>query len=141
MRTVPIPESELPVLLPKDVAFTGKGGSPLLQSADFIDTRCPACGGKGRRETDTMDTFVDSSWYFLRYCSPHSDKFPFDSKHISYWMNVDQYIGGIEHAVLHLLYSRFFTKVVQTLVLFRTMSHSGTLPGYGVRMQRCQVQR
>ncbi|MCC6544998.1 MAG: leucine--tRNA ligase [Nitrospirae bacterium] len=117
--TVPIPENELPVLLPKDVAFTGKGGSPLLQSREFIETRCPACDGDGRRETDTMDTFVDSSWYFLRYCSPHSDKFPFNSNHISYWMNVDQYIGGIEHAVLHLLYSRFVTRVIRDLGLIQ----------------------
>ncbi|MCC7202574.1 MAG: leucine--tRNA ligase [Nitrospirae bacterium] len=117
--TVPVPEEALPVLLPMDVAFTGKGGSPLLQAADFTEASCPACGGKGRRETDTMDTFVDSSWYFLRYCSPHADSSPFDSKQVSYWMSVDQYIGGIEHAVLHLLYSRFFTKVVRDLGLIR----------------------
>ena len=140
--TVPVPENALPVLLPKDVAFTGKGGSPLLQSADFIETKCPACGGKGRRETDTMDTFVDSSWYFLRYCSPLTDKSPFDSNHISYWMNVDQYIGGIEHAVLHLLYSRFFTKIVRDLGLiqndepFRNLLTQGMVIKDGAKMSK-----
>ena len=140
--TVPVPENALPVLLPKDVAFTGKGGSPLLQSADFIETKCPACGGKGGRETDTMDTFVDSSWYFLRYCSPLTDKSPFDSNHISYWMNVDQYIGGIEHAVLHLLYSRFFTKVVRDLGLiqndepFRNLLTQGMVIKDGAKMSK-----
>ncbi|MEK6560409.1 MAG: leucine--tRNA ligase [Nitrospirota bacterium] len=140
--TVPVPENSLPVLLPKDVAFTGKGGSPLLQSKEFIETRCPTCGGQGRRETDTMDTFVDSSWYFLRYCSPHSDNSPFDSKHISYWMNVDQYIGGIEHAVLHLLYSRFFTKVIRDLGLiqndepFRNLLTQGMVIKDGAKMSK-----
>ncbi|MEK6584346.1 MAG: class I tRNA ligase family protein, partial [Nitrospirota bacterium] len=115
---------------------------PLLQSKEFIETRCPTCGGKGRRETDTMDTFVDSSWYFLRYCSPLTDKSPFDSNHISYWMNVDQYIGGIEHAVLHLLYSRFFTKVVRDLGLiqndepFRNLLTQGMVIKDGAKMSK-----
>ncbi len=115
---VPVAEKDLPVKLPTDVEFTGKGRSPLAESKSFRETACPACGGKGRRETDTMDTFVDSSWYFLRYCSPRENRTPFDKKAAGYWMSVDQYIGGIEHAVLHLLYARFFTKVIRDLGLF-----------------------
>ncbi len=115
---VPVPEDQLPVKLPMDVEFTGKGLSPLVESRSFRDTVCPKCGGTARRETDTMDTFVDSSWYFLRYCSPQYDKAPFEKKAAAYWMSVDQYIGGIEHAVLHLLYARFFTKVIRDLGLF-----------------------
>ncbi len=116
--TVPVAEKDLPVKLPTDVALTGKGQSPLAESRSFRETTCSKCGGKARRETDTMDTFVDSSWYFLRYCSPRNDKAPFDKKAAGYWMSVDQYIGGIEHAVLHLLYARFFTKVIRDLGLF-----------------------
>ena len=116
--TVPVPEKDLPVVLPTDVALTGTGASPLAESPSFRSASCPKCGGAARRETDTMDTFVDSSWYFLRYCSPGSDTAPFDKKAASYWMSVDQYIGGIEHAVLHLLYARFFTKVIRDLGLF-----------------------
>jgi leucyl-tRNA synthetase len=115
---VPVAEQNLPVRLPVDVEFTGQGRSPLAESKSFKETTCPKCGGKARRETDTMDTFVDSSWYFLRYCSPKEDKAPFDKKAAGYWMSVDQYIGGIEHAVLHLLYARFFTKVIRDLGLF-----------------------
>jgi leucyl-tRNA synthetase len=114
---VPVPEKELPVVLPSDVPFTGKGASPLAQVPTFLNARCPKCGGTARRETDTMDTFVDSSWYFLRYCSPHSDTRAVEPQTSGYWMPVDQYIGGIEHAVLHLLYARFFTKVVRDLGL------------------------
>ncbi|MBI3620630.1 MAG: leucine--tRNA ligase [Nitrospirae bacterium] len=114
---VPVPEAQLPVVLPRDVPFTGKGGSPLAESAEFLNTTCPRCGGKARRETDTMDTFVDSSWYFLRYTAPRETAQPFRREAADYWMPVDQYIGGIEHAVLHLLYSRFFTKVVRDLGL------------------------
>ncbi|MCL6450645.1 MAG: leucine--tRNA ligase [Acetobacteraceae bacterium] len=110
--TVPVPESELPVLLPRDVEFKGEGASPLALSPDFVNTRCPACGGPGRRETDTMDTFVCSSWYYLRYTSPDWAEGPFDPRQANYWMQVDQYVGGIEHAILHLLYSRFFVKVL-----------------------------
>lgn len=114
---VPVPEKDLPVELPKEVEFSGKGGSPLSYVKDFVDVRCPTCGGKARRETDTMATFIDSSWYFLRFCSPKFDKGPFDKEEAVYWMPVDQYIGGIEHAVLHLLYSRFFTKFLKDLGL------------------------
>ncbi len=115
--TVPVPETDLPVVLPKDVPFTGKGSSPLSQAEAWLTAPCPRCKKPARRETDTMDTFVDSSWYFLRYCSPKSDKQAIEPSAAAYWMPVDQYIGGIEHAVLHLLYARFFTKVIRDLGL------------------------
>ncbi|MBI5970488.1 MAG: leucine--tRNA ligase [Deltaproteobacteria bacterium] len=114
---VPVPYNDLPVVLPEDVSFTGKGLSPLVESPGFIGVKCPKCGSKARRETDTMDTFVDSSWYFLRYCSPMATGLPFDKKDAEYWMPVDQYVGGIEHAVMHLLYARFFTKALRDLGL------------------------
>jgi leucyl-tRNA synthetase len=113
--TVPVPEGDLPVVLPHDVHFTGEGGSPLAKLDSFRDVPCPSCGKPARRETDTMDTFVESSWYFLRYCSPDFDGGMVDRSRVDYWMSVDQYIGGIEHAVLHLLYARFFTKVMRDL--------------------------
>ena len=113
---VPVPEKELPVKLPKGVKFTGQG-NPLATSSTFMNVACPQCGKPGRRETDTMDTFVDSSWYFLRYCSPKESKLPFDKSAVQYWMPVDQYIGGIEHAILHLLYARFFTKALRDIGL------------------------
>jgi leucyl-tRNA synthetase len=112
---VPEDEKNLPVVLPRDVQLSGKGGSPLAEVASFVNATCPRCGGKARRETDTMDTFVESSWYFLRYCSPKYDKGMFERGAAEYWMPVDQYIGGIEHAVLHLLYARFYTKVLRDL--------------------------
>ena len=114
---VPVPEKDLPVKLPERVKISGRGGSPLSFVKDFVNTKCPKCKGKARRETDTMATFVDSSWYFLRFCSPQFKKAPFDKKEVAYWMPVDQYIGGIEHAVLHLLYSRFFTKFLKDIGL------------------------
>jgi len=114
---VPEKDENLPVVLPRDVQISGKGGSPLAESPAFVNAACPKCGGKARRETDTMDTFVESSWYFLRYCSPQFDGGMFDRAAGDYWMPVDQYIGGIEHAVLHLLYARFYTKVLRDLGL------------------------
>jgi len=116
---VPVPEEDLPVLLPPDVEITGKGGSPLSKISSFVECRCPQCGREARRETDTMDTFVDSSWYFLRYASKKHNSLPFDSEEVNYWMPVDQYIGGIEHAILHLLYARFFTKALRDLGLIK----------------------
>ncbi|BCS53852.1 leucine--tRNA ligase [Geobacter sp. SVR] len=112
---VPVPENDLPVRLPMDVEFSGEGGSPLAKLDSFVNVPCPRCGMPARRETDTMDTFVQSSWYFLRYCCPDFKEGPLDRKRVDYWMSVDQYIGGIEHAVLHLLYARFFTKVLRDL--------------------------
>ena len=113
--TVPVPEKDLPVVLPFNVEITGTGESPLAGLKEFAETRCPKCGSPGRRETDTMDTFVESSWYFDRFASPDYDKGPLDKKRVDYWMPVDQYIGGIEHAILHLLYSRFFTRVLKEM--------------------------
>ena len=108
-----VPEKDLPVKLPTDVNFVAGATSPLETSETFLHVKCPQCGADATRETDTMDTFIDSSWYFLRYCDPHNEKEPFDKNKANYWMPVDQYIGGIEHAILHLLYSRFFMKVLQ----------------------------
>jgi leucyl-tRNA synthetase len=112
---VTVPEKDLPVILPMDARFTGEGGNPLALVDDFVNVTCPECGIPARRETDTMDTFVQSSWYFLRYCCPDFTTGPIDRARAEYWMPVDQYIGGIEHAVLHLLYARFFTKVMRDL--------------------------
>ncbi|WP_277057941.1 leucine--tRNA ligase [Trichlorobacter lovleyi] len=112
---VPVPDKDLPVVLPRDVHFTGEGGSPLATLESFTKVDCPLCGKPARRETDTMDTFVESSWYFLRYCCPDFEDGMLDKARAQYWMSVDQYIGGIEHAVLHLLYARFFTKVMRDL--------------------------
>ncbi len=114
---VPVPEKELPVVLPVDVEFTGAGESPLASSLSFLNARCPKCGGPARRETDTMDTFVDSSWYFARYCDPRDGTAPFSKAAADAWLPVDQYIGGIEHACMHLIYSRFWHKVMRDLGL------------------------
>jgi len=114
---VPVPYHQLPVELPKDVQITGEGGSPLARVRTFVECDCPKCGKPSRRETDTMATFFDSSWYFLRFCSAHNNEEIFDKKDAQYWMPVDQYIGGIEHAILHLLYARFFTKFFKDLGL------------------------
>ena len=139
---VPEKEENLPVVLPEDVQLSGKGGSPLAEVASFVQTTCPKCGGKARRETDTMDTFVESSWYFLRYCSPHYDRGMFERTAADYWMPVDQYIGGIEHAVLHLLYARFYTKVLRDLGLvkvdepFQALLSQGMVIKDGAKMSK-----
>jgi leucyl-tRNA synthetase len=112
---VPVPEEDLPIELPTNIEFTGEGGSPLASLESFVSTPCPQCGKLARRETDTFDTFVESSWYFLRYTSPHCDNAPIDQSAVDYWLPADQYIGGVEHAVMHLLYARFWTKIMRDL--------------------------
>ena len=114
---VAVPDAELPVKLPPDAPFTGEGGNPLEKVPEFVNATCPRCGGPARRETDTMDTFVDSSWYFYRYVSPRKDDGPFDPGAVRYWFPIDLYVGGIEHAILHLVYSRFWTKMMRDLGL------------------------
>jgi leucyl-tRNA synthetase len=114
---VPVPEKDLPVILPDNVDVTLTGGSPLSRVPEFVNATCPKCGGAARRETDTMDTFVDSSWYFYRYTDARNDRAPFDGKTAKYWFPIDQYIGGVEHAILHLIYSRFWTKFMRDLGL------------------------
>ena len=114
---VPVPEDQLPVVLPLNVKITGAGRSPLEGVPEFMSAKCPRCGADARRESDTMDTFVDSSWYFYRYCDAQNDRAPFDSAKVGYWFPIDQYIGGVEHAILHLIYSRFFTRVMRDLGL------------------------
>jgi leucyl-tRNA synthetase len=114
---VPVPDDQLPVVLPKGVSLKVEGGSPLDHVPEFVNVACPKCGGPARRDTDTMDTFVDSNWYYFRYCDPHNDRMPFDPDKVHYWMPVDQYIGGIEHAVLHLIYTRYWTKVMRDMGL------------------------
>jgi leucyl-tRNA synthetase len=139
---VPEKEENLPVVLPHDVQISGKGGSPLSGHAAFVSTACPRCGGRARRETDTMDTFVESSWYFLRYCSPHFERGIVERDAAAYWMPVDQYIGGIEHAVLHLLYARFYTKVLRDLGLvkvdepFKALLSQGMVVKDGAKMSK-----
>ena len=114
---VPVPDDQLPVVLPKVTQFTGKGSSPLAQVPEFVNVKCPTCGGPARRETDTMDTFVDSSWYFYRFADPRNATQPFDPAKVKYWLPVDFYVGGVEHAILHLIYSRFFARVFRDLGL------------------------
>jgi leucyl-tRNA synthetase len=140
--TVPVPEKDLPVLLPENVEFKPHGRSPLVDVEEFVNTTCPECKGKARRETDTMDTFVDSSWYYLRYLSPDDDTQAFDSKEVNKWLPVDQYIGGIEHAILHLLYSRFITKVLFDIGLinfnepFKNLFTQGMIIKDGAKMSK-----
>src|SRR5204863_5466966 len=112
---VAVPYEQLPVELPKVAQFTGRGDSPLATIPEFVNVQCPKCGGPARRETDTMDTFVDSSWYFYRFADAHNDQLPFDPKKVAYWCPVDFYSGGVEHAILHLIYSRFFARVFHDL--------------------------
>jgi leucyl-tRNA synthetase len=116
---VPVADDQLPVVLPRGVNLKVEGGSPLDHVPEFVNTTCPKCGGPAKRDTDTMDTFVDSNWYYFRYCDPHNDRQPFDTEKVAYWLPVDQYIGGIEHAVLHLIYTRYWTKVMRDLGLVK----------------------
>ncbi len=140
--TVPVPDNKLPVVLPQDVMPNAKGGSVLADLMEFVITTCPKCGGRAKRETDTMDTFVDSSWYFLRYTSPDNTEKAVDPNASEHWMPVDQYVGGVEHAVLHLLYSRFFTKVLRDLGLtdvsepFRNLLTQGMVIKDGAKMSK-----
>ncbi|WP_020675824.1 leucine--tRNA ligase [Geopsychrobacter electrodiphilus] len=138
--TVPVPEKDLPVKLPMDVQITGEGGSPLARHKSFLAVDCPCCGAPARRESDTFDTFVESSWYFARYACPQYDKSPLDSAAVNYWLPVDQYIGGIEHAVMHLLYARFFTKVLRDLGMVKVNEPFTNLLTQGMvcmESQRC----
>ncbi len=139
---VPVPEGDLPILLPELDDYLPKGRSPLAAAEEWVRTECPSCGGPGRRETDTMDTFVDSSWYFLRYCDPRCDTAPVRREIADYWAPVNQYIGGIEHAILHLLYARFFTKVMNDLGLvgfrepFLRLYTQGMIYRFGAKMSK-----
>ena len=137
-----MPDEDLPVLLPEIDDYLPKGRSPLAAAEDWVRTTCPSCGGEARRETDTMDTFVDSSWYFLRYCDPENATAPFDRELVDYWLPIDQYIGGVEHAILHLLYSRFFVKVMNDIGLvgfrepFARLFTQGMLYYRGAKMSK-----
>jgi leucyl-tRNA synthetase len=139
---VPVPEADLPVLLPEVDDYLPKGRSPLAAAEDWVATTCPSCGGDARRETDTMDTFVDSSWYFLRYTDPQNDTAPFDRALVDFWLPVNQYIGGIEHAILHLMYARFFTKALYDLDLlgfrepFARLFNQGMIYRFGAKMSK-----
>ena len=139
---VPVPEEQLPVLLPEEVEFKGTGESPLMTNEKWVNTNCPSCGGNGRREVDTMDTFVCSSWYFLRFLNPENNEEAFDSNLVKHWLPVDQYVGGAEHAVMHLMYARFFTKVLKDLDLihfdepFTKLVHQGVITNRGAKMSK-----
>jgi leucyl-tRNA synthetase len=136
---VPVPYEQLPVTLPKVPQFSGRGDSPLAQVAEFVNCECPKCGGPARRETDTMDTFVDSSWYFLRFTDPRNTELPFDPAAAKYWMPVDFYSGGVEHAILHLLYSRFFTRVLRDVGLLNFDEPFKRLPTQGMVLKNGAV--
>jgi len=139
---VPVPEKDLPVLLPENAKFKPTGESPLKYVPEFVNTTCPNCGSPAERETDTMDTFMCSSWYFLRYTSPHYDKGPFDPEKVKLWMPVDIYTGGAEHAVMHLLYARFFIKAIRDLGLinldepFKKLFNQGTIIAQRQKMSK-----
>jgi leucyl-tRNA synthetase len=139
---VPVPDDQLPVLLPEIDDYLPKGRSPLAAAEDWVRVPCPSCGGEARRETDTMDTFVDSSWYFLRYTDPANDDAPFDRGMVDYWLPVNQYIGGIEHAILHLMYARFFTKALYDIGLlgftepFARLFNQGMIYRFGAKMSK-----
>ncbi len=140
--TVPVPYGDLPVILPHDVEIKGMGGFPLKDCKEFVNTPCPQCGNPAQRETDTMDTFVESSWYFARYTCPQCEMSPLDGEKVDYWMPVDQYIGGIEHAVLHLLYARFFNKVLRDMDLIKVDEPFSNLLTQGMVCKetlRCEV--
>src|SRR5207245_2835065 len=141
---VPLPDDQLPILLPDDVEFRPTGESPLKFHQGFLNTTCPKCGGPAERETDTMDTFVDSSWYFLRFCDPWEAEAPVDHDAAEHWMPVDQYIGGIEHAILHLLYARFYARAMGDLGLapaevrepFQRLFTQGMITMHGSKMSK-----
>ncbi len=139
---VPVPDEELPVLLPDIDDYQPKGKAPLASNEEWLRVPCPRCGGEGRREADTMDTFVDSSWYFLRYVDPHNDQAPWDREVVDYWLPVSQYIGGIDHATGHLLYARFFVKALNDMGLvgfrepFARLFHQGWVQMGGSKMSK-----
>jgi leucyl-tRNA synthetase len=136
---VPVPADDLPVMLPKIAEFSGRGDSPLAQVPEFVNTTCPKCGKPARRETDTMDTFVDSSWYFFRFCDPQNSELPFDPETVAYWGPVDFYSGGVEHAILHLIYSRFFTRVFRDLGMTTLSEPFARLLTQGMVLKNGQV--
>ncbi|MGH9307826.1 MAG: class I tRNA ligase family protein, partial [Vicinamibacterales bacterium] len=136
---LPVPYDSLPVELPRITEFTGRGDSPLAQVPEFVNTTCPQCDGPARRETDTMDTFVDSSWYFFRFCDPHNENLPFEPEKVAYWGPVDFYSGGVEHAILHLIYSRFFCRVFRDIGMTQLDEPFARLLTQGMVLKQGQV--